>query len=117
MFGVRKQPSLFSMIFVARSRQRSPLHCLPAHLDPLFTFQDVNSNSEGGEATEGQWNGNSAYFDYKATVDKDGKTFTGKQVIKIVQGPDPYDPNATVLFTGTFNLSATKLGVDRSLLP
>jgi len=31
MFGVRKQPSLFSMIFVARSTQRSPLHCLPAH--------------------------------------------------------------------------------------
>lgn len=84
---------------------------------PFFTFQDANSNGEGSEATEGQWDGNSAYFDYKVTVDKHGKTFTGKEVVKIVLGPDPYDPNATVLFTGTFNLSATKLEVDRSLLP
>ena len=84
---------------------------------PFFTFQDVNSNGEGSEATEGQWDGNSAYFNYKVTVDKDGKTFTGKEVVKVVQGPDPYDPNATVLFTGTFNLSATKIEVDKSLLP
>ena len=84
---------------------------------PFFTFQDVNVNGEGSESTEGQWDGNSAYFDYKVNVDKTGKTFAGKMVLKIVQGPDPYDPNATVLFTGTFNLSATKLGVDKNLLP
>ena len=84
---------------------------------PFFTFQDVNSNGEGSEATEGQWDGNSAYFNYTVTVDKSGKTFTGKEMIKGVQGPDPYDPNATVLFTGTFNLSATKVEVDKSLLP
>src|SRR5438309_2280984 len=102
--------------------------CLLRHLDqpwhntyglthPFFTFQDVNVNGEGSESTEGQWDGNSAYFDYKVNVDKTGKTFAGKMVLKIVQGPDPYDPNATVLFTGTFNLSATKLGVDKNLLP
>jgi len=37
--------------------------------------------------------------------------------LKIVQGPDPYDPNATVLFTATFNLSASKVEVDKKLLP
>jgi hypothetical protein len=84
---------------------------------PFFTFQDVNTNNEGSESTEGQWDGNSAYFDYKVKVDKEGETFAGKMLLKIVQGPDPYDPNATVLFTATFNLSATKLEVDRSLLP
>lgn len=84
---------------------------------PFFTFQDVNVNGEGSESTEGPWDGNSAYFDYKVNVDKTGKTFAGKMVLKIVQGPDPYDPTATVLFTAAFNLSATKLEVDRSLLP
>jgi hypothetical protein len=84
---------------------------------PFFSFQDVNSNGEGSETTLGQWDGNSAYFDYKVKVAKNGKTFTGKTVVKFVQGPDPYDPGATVLFTGTFDLSATKLGVDKSLLP
>jgi len=84
---------------------------------PFFTFQDVNTNGEGGESTEGQWDGNSAYFDYKVTVGKDGKTFSGKEVVTIVQGPDPYDPNATVLFTGIFNLSASKIEVDKKLLP
>src|ERR1035437_3898804 len=32
MAGGRKQRDLFSMISAARSRQRSPLHCIPAHL-------------------------------------------------------------------------------------
>jgi hypothetical protein len=83
---------------------------------PFFTFQDPNFG-EGSEATEGQWDGNSAYFDYRVTVDKTGKAFTGKMVVKVVQGPDPYDPSATVLSTSTANLAATKLEVDRSLLP
>jgi hypothetical protein len=84
---------------------------------PFFTFQDVNTNGEGSESTEGQWDGNSAYFAYQVNVDKTGETFAGKMVLKIVQGPDPYDPNATVLFTGTFNLSASKIKVDKKLLP
>jgi hypothetical protein len=84
---------------------------------PFFTFQDPNVNGEGSEVTEGQWDGNSAYFDYRVTVDKTGKAFTGKMVVKVVQGPDPYDQSATVLFTSTANLAATKLEVDRSLLP
>jgi hypothetical protein len=84
---------------------------------PFFTFQDPNVNGEASEATEGQWDGNSAYFDYRVTVDKTGKAFTGKTVLKVVQGPDPYDPSATVLFTSTANLAATKLEVDKSLLP
>lgn len=84
---------------------------------PFFDFMDPNVNGEGDETTEGQWDGNSGYFNYTVTVSNHGRTFTGKEVVKIVQGPDPYDPNAAVLFTGNFNLSATKVAVDRSLLP
>jgi hypothetical protein len=84
---------------------------------PFFNFQSVNDNGEGTEATEGQWDGTSGFFDYTVTVSKDGKSFTGKQNFKVVQGPNPYDPNAAVLFTTTATLSATKVGVDTSQLP
>jgi hypothetical protein len=85
---------------------------------PFFNYQDVNSNGEGTEATEGDWDGTSGYFDYTITVSKDGKSFTGKEKFKIVQGPNPYDPNATVLAAGGgISLSATKVRVDPSQLP
>jgi hypothetical protein len=84
---------------------------------PFYTFQDPNSNGEGTESTEGQWDGNSGYFDYTLTVSKDGQSFTGKEILKVVQGPDPYDPKATVLFSVNLTLSATKFAVDTSLLP
>ena len=85
---------------------------------PFFDFQDPNVKGEGTEATEGQWDGNSGYFDYTMTVSKDGKSFTGKENVVVVQGPNPYDKNATVLFSATnLNLTATKITVDTSLLP
>ena len=84
---------------------------------PYFTFMDANTNGEGSESTEGQWDGNSGFFNYKVTVSRDGKNFTGKEIVKVVQGPNPYDPGATVLFTATFSLSASKVEVDSSLLP
>jgi hypothetical protein len=84
---------------------------------PFYSFQDPNSNGEGTENTEGQWDGNSGYFDYTLTVSKDGQSFTGKESLKVVQGPNPYDPKATVLFSINLALSATKFAVDTSLLP
>lgn len=84
---------------------------------PFYSFQDINSNGEGTENTEGQWDGNSGYFDYTVTVSKDGQSFTGNEILKVVQGPNPYDPKATVLFSAKVSLSATKFVVDTSLLP
>jgi hypothetical protein len=84
---------------------------------PFFNFQDVNSNGEGTEATEGQWDGTSGFFDYTVTVSKDGKSFTGNENLTVVEGPNPYDPSASVLFTTTATLSATKVSVDPSQLP
>jgi len=85
---------------------------------PFFTFMDPNFNGEGTEATEGFSDGNSGYFNYVVTVSNDGKSFTGKENFKIVTGLNPYDPSATVIFTETgLTLSATKIEVDKSLLP
>ena len=85
---------------------------------PFFNFNDPNVNGEGTEETEGQWDGTSAVIGYTITVAKDGTTFTGKENFKVVSGPDPYDPNAEVLFTQTgLTVSATKIEVDRSQLP
>jgi hypothetical protein len=83
---------------------------------PFFGFQDVNSNGEGTETTEGQWDGTSGYFNYTVSVANDGKTFTGKENLKFgVPGPNPYAPGGTLL-TG-FTLSATKIEVNKSQLP
>ena len=75
---------------------------------PFFTF----------DGTTGLSDGNSAYFNYMVTVSNDGKSFAGKENIKVVAGLNPYDPSATVLFTETgFTLSATKIEVNKNLLP
>jgi hypothetical protein len=85
---------------------------------PFFTFMDPNANGEGSEATEGFSDGNSGYFNYVVTVSNDGSGFTGKENLKLVQGLNPYDPSAAVLFSETgLTLSATKIEVDTSLLP
>ena len=84
---------------------------------PFFTFMDVNSNGEGTETTEGQLDGNSAYENYTVSIAEDGKSFAGKVLIKVVQGPNPYDPDAQVLFTVTYALSATKIEVNKTQLP
>jgi hypothetical protein len=83
---------------------------------PFFNFQDVNSNGEGSEATEGQWDGTSGFFNYTVTVWNHGTRFTGNENLTIVEGANPYDPSATVLFTTTATLSATKVSVDTSRL-
>lgn len=86
---------------------------------PFFTFMDPNANGEGTESTEGFSDGNSGYFNWVVTVANDGESFTGKANFKIVVGLNPYDPNAKVLAqgSGAATLSATKIEVDRSLLP
>jgi hypothetical protein len=69
------------------------------------------------DGTTGLWNGNSGYFDYVVTVSKDGSTFTGvANQIDQVPGPNPFAGGGTP-YTGTLTLSATKIEVDKSLLP
>ena len=53
----------------------------------------------------------------KVTVSKDGKTFAGPGIIKVLSGIDPFDPSATVLFTENINISAKRVTVDTSQLP
>jgi hypothetical protein len=85
---------------------------------PFFDFQDVNSNGEGTEATEGQYDGTSGFFDYTVTVSKDGNSFSGRENYTIVKGLNPYDPTAPVLFTtGGSTMTATKVAVNLSQLP
>jgi hypothetical protein len=83
----------------------------------FFDFMDVNSNGEGTPATVGHFDGTSGLLNYTVTGSKDGKTFTGKENIVVVNGPNPHDPAATVLFTATENLAATKISVNLSQLP
>ena len=78
---------------------------------------DVNANGEGSQATEGTFDGTSGYFNYTVTVAKDGKTFSGKESFVVVSGLNPYDPGATVLFTASVNLAATRISVNLSKLP
>jgi hypothetical protein len=64
----------------------------------------------------GLWDTTSSHSDDVVTVSKDGATFTGKQNITLgVEGPNPYAVGGT-LYTG-FTVAATKIQVDRSLLP
>jgi hypothetical protein len=52
------------------------------------------------------------------TVSNDGKSFTGRENIKVVDGLNPYDPSATGLFTATgLTLSATKIEVNTKSPP
>jgi hypothetical protein len=65
----------------------------------------------------GIWDGTSGYLNYTVTVSKDGKTFTGKENGKFgVPGPNPYTGAGGTPFSG-LALSATKIEVDKSLLP
>jgi hypothetical protein len=84
---------------------------------PFFDFMDVNANGEGTPETAGTFDGTSGYFNYTVTVSKDGRTFTGKESVVVVNGPNPYDPTATVLFTASESLAATKVSVNLSQLP
>lgn len=66
--------------------------------------------------TTGIWDGTSGYFNYVVTVSHNGKSFSGKENGKSgVPGPNPYAAGGTP-FSG-FTLSATKIEVDKSLLP
>ena len=64
----------------------------------------------------GVWDGTSGYFNYVVTVSRDGKSFTGKEnSVSGVQGPNPYAGTEKPI--GGPTLSATKIEVDKSLLP
>lgn len=73
---------------------------------PFFDFVGSTGLSDG----------TSGYFNYTVTVSNDGKTFTGKENgVFGVPGLNPYAGGGTP-FSG-FTLSATKITVDKSLLP
>jgi hypothetical protein len=68
------------------------------------------------DPSTGIWAGTSGYFNYTVTVSRDGTTFTGKENGKFgVPGPNPYATGGTP-FSG-LTVSATKIKVDKSLLP
>jgi hypothetical protein len=68
------------------------------------------------DRTTGLWDGTSGYFNYTVTVANDGNSFTGKENFTFeVPGTNPYAGGGTS-FSG-FTLSATKIEVDKSLLP
>jgi hypothetical protein len=68
------------------------------------------------DAATGVWAGTSGYFNYTVTVSPDGRSFTGKQNgTDGVPGPNPYAGTGSP-YTG-LTLSATKIAVNRSLLP
>ncbi len=68
------------------------------------------------DPTTGEWTGTSAYINYTVTVSNDGKTYTGKQNGKFgVPGPNPYAAGGTSW--GPVTVNATKIEVDKSLLP
>ena len=67
-------------------------------------------------AATGLWEGTSGYFDVIATVSKDGKTFTCiSNITDGVPGPNPYAGGGTP--TTGYTCTATKIEVDKSLLP
>ena len=84
---------------------------------PYFFFQDVNTNGEGSESTEGQPDGNSGYYACTITVAKDGNSFQSKCHAKTVVGVDPLNPNATVLSEGDFGIQGKRIALDPTLLP
>ena len=84
---------------------------------PYFFFQDVNTNGEGSENTEGQWDGNSGFYACTITVAKDGNSFQSKCHAKTVVGADPFSSSATVLGEGDFGIQGKRIGLDQTLLP
>jgi hypothetical protein len=84
---------------------------------PVFGFQDVNSNGEGSTSTLGQSDGSSGVENLQVTVSKDKNSFSGKSVVTIVEGFDPFASGATVLVSLKFNITGKRVTVDKSLLP
>lgn len=83
---------------------------------PFFNYKGVPSGANAVPPDAGEWDGTSGYFNYVVSVSDDGKTFTGKENgVNGVPGPNPYAGTGTP-FSG-LTLSATKIRVDKSLLP
>ncbi|MGA6970002.1 MAG: hypothetical protein WBY93_00110 [Candidatus Binatus sp.] len=66
--------------------------------------------------TTGVWDGTSGHFEYTVTVANNGNSFTGKENFTYeVPGTNPYAGGGTTL--SGFTISATKITVNKSLLP
>jgi len=84
---------------------------------PFFNFQDVNSNGEGSEETEGQPDGTSGYYACNIDLAKDANSFQSKCHVKLVAGTDPFNSSATVLFQGDFGIQGKRIAFDQTLIP
>jgi hypothetical protein len=84
---------------------------------PFFDFQDVNSNGEGTENTEGQPDGTSAFYACNIELAKDGNSFQSKCHLKVVAGFDPFNSSAAVLGEGDFGIQGKRIAFDQTLIP
>ena len=84
---------------------------------PFFNFQDVNSNGEGTEGTEGQPDGTSGFYACNIDLAKDSNSFQSKCHVKLVAGMDPFNSNAAVLFQGDFGIQGKRIVFDQALIP
>jgi len=84
---------------------------------PFFNFQDVNSNGEGTETTEGQPDGTSGFYACTIDLAKDGNSFQSKCHARVVTGVDPFNSSAAVLGEGDFGIQGKRIAFDQSLLP
>jgi hypothetical protein len=53
----------------------------------------------------------------KVTVSKDGKTFAGSGIFKVLSGIDPFDPSASLISSENINITGKRVTVDPSQLP
>jgi hypothetical protein len=51
------------------------------------------------------------------TVSEDGNSLQGRGVSKTIAGPDPLDPDATVLSSENLIISGKRVKVDKTQLP
>jgi hypothetical protein len=84
---------------------------------PFFNFQDVNSNGEGTEATEGQPDDTSGFYACNIDLAKDGNSFQSKWYVKLVAGMDPFNSNAAILFQGDVGIQGKRIAFDHTLVP
>ena len=85
---------------------------------PYFLFADPTHPEVGWtEDNEGQFAGYSCVELERVTVDKSGTNYAGPVLFKCVLGADPFDPTASVVFTGEATINAKRVTVDVSQLP
>jgi hypothetical protein len=78
---------------------------------PAFNF--LTAEDHEGEPDPNS----SALILERVTVSKDGNSLQGTGFYKTIQGMDPLDPNATVLYSENLVITGKRVQVDQSQLP